>query len=78
MNKQLKINLNSQREIYQEGSHKNYTTRDSSSLPIASFLTKAIFFSVINPAFSFGNRLYKSYLVMHSKNQYDLQSVGIA
>ena len=34
MKKQLKINLNSQREIHQEGSHKNYTTRGSSSLPI--------------------------------------------
>ncbi len=34
MKKQLKINLNSQREIHQEGSNKNSVTRDSSSLPI--------------------------------------------
>ena len=34
MNKELKINLNSQREIKQEGAQKNYATRDSSALPI--------------------------------------------
>jgi len=33
MNKELKINLNSQREIQQEGVLKNYVNRDSSSLP---------------------------------------------
>ena len=32
MNKELKINLNSQREIQQEGAQKNYATRNSSSL----------------------------------------------
>ena len=34
MNKELKINLNSQREIQQECAQKNYATRDSSSLLI--------------------------------------------
>ena len=34
MNKEMKINLNSQREIQQEGAQKNYATKDSSSLPI--------------------------------------------
>ena len=32
MSKELKINLNSQREIQKEGTQKNYVTRDSSSL----------------------------------------------
>ena len=35
--------------------------------PIASFLTIAIFFSVMNPSFSFGKRRYNKYLVTHSK-----------
>ena len=34
MNKELKINLNSQREIQQEGAQKNYSTKESSSLSI--------------------------------------------
>ncbi len=33
MSKELKINLNSQREILQEGSQKNFDVSDSSSLP---------------------------------------------
>jgi hypothetical protein len=36
-------------------------------LPIDSFLTRAIFFSVMNPSFSLGNRLYRQYLVIHSR-----------
>ena len=47
MNKQLKINLNSQREIHQEGSHKNYATRDSSSLPIGR-IKKEFFIPELN------------------------------
>ena len=34
MNKELKINLNSQREIQQEGTQKYYAARDIASLPI--------------------------------------------
>ena len=34
MNKELKINLNSQREIQQEGAQKNYATRDLSLIHI--------------------------------------------
>jgi len=47
MNKQLKINLNSQREIHQEGSHKNYTPRDDSSLPIGK-IKKDFFIPELN------------------------------
>ena len=47
MNKELKINLNSQREIQQEGSQKNYTARDSSSLPIGS-IKKEFFLPKLN------------------------------
>jgi len=47
MNKQLKINLNSQREIQQEGSQKNYAARDSSSLPIGR-IKKEFFLPELN------------------------------
>jgi len=42
MKKELKINLNSQREIQQEGTQKNYATRDNSSMPVGR--TKKEFF----------------------------------
>ena len=47
MNKELKINLNSQREIQQEGAKKNYTTRDSSSLLIGR-IKKEFFLPELN------------------------------
>ncbi len=47
MNKNLKINLNSQREIHQEGSHKNYATIDSSALPIGR-IKKEFFLPKLN------------------------------
>ncbi len=47
MNKELKINLNSQREIQQEGAQKNYATRDSSSLPIGR-IKKEFFLPELN------------------------------
>ena len=47
MKKQLKINLNSQREIHQEGSYKNYATRDSSSLSIGR-IKKEFFIPELN------------------------------
>ena len=47
MNKELKINLNSQREIQQEGAQKIYATRDSSSLPIGG-IKKEFFLPELN------------------------------
>jgi len=47
MNKKLKINLNSQREIQQEGAQNNYTIRDSSSLPIGR-IKKEFFLPELN------------------------------
>ena len=47
MNKELKINLNSQRKIKQEGSQKNYTSKDSSSLPIGR-IKKEFFLPELN------------------------------
>ena len=47
MNKELKINLNSQREIQQEGAQKNYATRVSSSLPIGR-IKKEFFLPELN------------------------------
>ena len=47
MNKELKINLNSQREIQQEGALKNHATRDSSSLPIGR-IKKEFFLPELN------------------------------
>ncbi len=47
MNKKLKINLNSQREIQQEGFNKNYLTRDGSSLPIGR-IKKEFFIPKLN------------------------------
>ena len=47
MNKQLKINLNSQREIHQEGFNKNSATRNSSSLPIGR-IKKEFFLPELN------------------------------
>ena len=47
MNKELKINLNSQREIQQEGAQKNYGARDSSSLPIGR-IKKEFFLPQLN------------------------------
>jgi len=47
MNKELKINLNSQREIQQEGARKNSTTRDNSSLPIGR-IKKGFFLPELN------------------------------
>ena len=47
MNKELKINLNSQREIQQEGTQKNYVARDSTSLPIGK-IKKEFFLPELN------------------------------
>jgi len=47
MNKELKINLNSQREIQQEGAQKNYVTKDSSSLRIGK-IKKEFFLPELN------------------------------
>ena len=47
MNKELKINLNSQREIQQEGTRKKYTARDSTSQPIGS-VKKEFFLPELN------------------------------
>jgi len=47
MNKELKINLNSQREIQQEGTSKNYAIRDSSSIPVGR-IKKEFFLPELN------------------------------
>ena len=47
MNKELKINLNSQREIQQEGTQKNYVTKDSSWLRIGK-IKKEFFLPELN------------------------------
>jgi len=47
MNKEMKINLNSQREIQQEGAQNNYAARDSSSLPIGR-IKKEFFLPELN------------------------------
>ena len=47
MNKELKIHLNSQREIQQEGAQENYTTRESSSQPIGR-IKKEFFLPELN------------------------------
>ena len=47
MNKELKINLNSQREIQQEGTRKNYADRDSTSLSIGR-IKKEFFLPELN------------------------------
>ena len=47
MNKELKINLNSQREIQQEGAQKNYATSGISSLPIGR-IKKEFFLPELN------------------------------
>jgi len=47
MNKEMKINLNSQREIQQEGVQKNYPSRDSKSLRIGR-IKKEFFLPELN------------------------------
>jgi len=47
MNKEMKINLNSQREIQQEGVQKNYPSRDSKSLQIGR-IKKEFFLPELN------------------------------
>ena len=51
MNKKLKINLNSQREIQQEGSRKNFATIDSSAMPIGR-IKKEFFLAKLNIDFA--------------------------
>ena len=47
MNKELKINLNSQRDIQQEGAQKNSATRDSSSIAVGR-IKKEFFLPELN------------------------------
>ena len=47
MSKELKINLNSQREILQEGAQKNFDVSDSSSLSIGR-IKKEFFIPELN------------------------------